>query len=156
MAKKTTLQNKLTNMCPRLTIFPGRTKTFSSETSQAIFGEIWTDKELLGKMSITECIYPKRERLEVMYIGQKRKIKLPKWLCKKCFYAWPARQEDPPEKCANYKGYTDEEDGSFHEKCGSRHWDQWEPDFNPATCKYTRVLKTWYDEQEEQRLAKAS
>lgn len=147
----------MTKICPQLTIFDGQDeKVLLPSATRENVGSIWTKKEILATMHIDTEFYPRRERLEPMYIGQKRKIKLPKWICKKCYYAWPARQEDPPEKCANYKGYIDEEDGVAHEKCGSRHWDEWEQNFDPKTCKYTRILKVWYEEEEERRLAKAS
>lgn len=97
---------------------------------------------------MSDIIILKVERHEVRHVAKKEKIKVPKWLCKHCWYDWFPRSENPPDRCANTKGYIDP-NGKFHEKCGTRDWDQWPEGFDPKKCDSPAALSVYYDEQAE-------
>ena len=143
----------LTLCCPRIIIGEGIDEVGRDNTrtkaEKSVPGGMWTNRNKPNTMSKeTQLIYKKEAKLAVRYVYKKETIKLPKWFCKQCFYAWVARQEHPPQKCANYHGYTDEH-GVKHPACASRHWDEWKSDFNPETCTSSIALSVWYEEQAE-------
>lgn len=139
---------RLTNQCPFITIPKGNRNDHLRTIDKTIGGNIWTRKSQVGKMMF-EYVLKKDERLDVRFVmSKKERVKLPKGHCRNCHYTWTIRKEDPPDKCPNYNGYTDSE-GKFHEKCGSRHWDEWPSNLDPASSTCETCLLIYYQEKAE-------
>lgn len=141
----------LTNLCPVPTIPDRIRKDRNWTTALKPVGNIWTGKLNRDKMMF-EYVIKKSERLEVRYVlSKKERVPLPKGHCRRkdCHYSWLIRKENPPEKCPNYGGYEDDK-GVKHPKCGSRHWDEFPPDFDPATCECDECLYIYYQLKAEE------
>lgn len=88
---------------------------------------------------------------DMRFISKRQKIDLYHWFCKQCFYDWPPDSETPPERCANVRGFTNEQ-GEPVPACKSRKWDRWPEGFDPSTCKSKAALTVYYQEKLEEEL----